>query len=53
VLIIYYLRRQEVRVYFGRKISAPSQMWLQQLNLQLSSVRDYHYLSRVSEQITS
>jgi hypothetical protein len=40
VLIIYYLTRQEVRVYFGRKISAPSQMWLQ-LNLQLSSVRDY------------
>jgi hypothetical protein len=26
VLIIYYLTRQEVRVYFGRKISAPSQM---------------------------
>ena len=25
-LIIYYLTRQEVRVYFGRKISAPSQM---------------------------
>jgi uncharacterized membrane protein (DUF2068 family) len=24
VLIIYYLTRQEVRVYFGRKISAPS-----------------------------